>query len=47
VPGSLAPETLQAQFRVASTLSNAIFWLLLGLVSAGAFRRMSQGRVPA
>jgi len=47
VPGSLAPETLQAQFRVASTLSNAIFWLLLGLISAGAFRRMSQRRVPA
>jgi predicted cobalt transporter CbtA len=45
--GSLAPEALQAQFRVASTLSNATFWLLLGLVSAGAFRKMSQGRVAA
>ncbi len=44
VAASLAPEALQSQFRVASTLSNAIFWLLLGLVSSLAFRRMTQGR---
>jgi len=45
--GSLAPGTLQSQFRVAATLSNAIFWLLLGLVSTAAFRRMMQGRLAA
>lgn len=47
VPGSLAPEALQSQFRIASTLSNVIFWLLLGLVSSLAFRRMTQGRLAA
>jgi len=47
VPGSLAPDALQSQFRVASTLSNAIFWLVLGLVSSMAFRRMTQRRIAA
>lgn len=47
VAGSLAPETLQSQFRVAATLSSAIFWLLLGWVSSLAFRRMMQGRAAA
>jgi cobalt transporter subunit CbtA len=47
VAGSVAPEALQSQFRVAATLSNAIFWLLLGLVSSLAFRRMAQGRTAA
>lgn len=47
VAGSLVPEALQSQFRVAATLSNAIFWLLLGLVSSFAFRRMTQGRLAA
>jgi len=44
IAGSLAPEGLQSQFRVASTVSNAVFWLLLGLVSSIAFRRMLHGR---
>ena len=36
---SLAPEDLQTQFRVASALSNAVFWILLGLASSYAFRK--------
>lgn len=37
--GSLAPETLQTQFRLATLFCNALFWALLGVVSAAAFRR--------
>jgi cobalt transporter subunit CbtA len=40
VEGSLAPEELQAQFRLATTLCNAGFWLLLGIASSFAFRRL-------
>lgn len=36
---SLAPEALESQFRVASLLTNALFWVALGLVSAWLFRR--------
>ncbi|KWT07237.1 MULTISPECIES: CbtA family protein [Pseudomonas syringae group] len=36
---SLAPEALESQFRVASLLTNAMFWVALGLISAWLFRR--------
>jgi cobalt transporter subunit CbtA len=39
---SLAPEALEAQFKVASLLTNAVFWLALGLISAWLFRRKQQ-----
>lgn len=39
VLASLAPEALQAQFRAATLAGNALFWLALGAVSAGLFRR--------
>ena len=39
---SLAPEALETQFKIASWLTNAAFWLALGLLSAWLFRRSSQ-----
>ncbi|TDV72379.1 CbtA family protein [Pseudomonas sp. LP_7_YM] len=39
VHSALAPEALQAQFRIASLLTNAVFWLAMGLISAWLFRR--------
>ena len=36
---SLAPEALEQQFIIASLLTNAVFWLGLGLISAWLFRR--------
>jgi cobalt transporter subunit CbtA len=39
VTGSLAPEDLQTRFRLATLLCNALFWSLLGVFSAAAFRR--------
>lgn len=39
---SLAPEALETQFKVASWLTNAAFWLALGLLSAWLYRRSSQ-----
>lgn len=36
---SLAPEALEHQFIIASLLTNAVFWLGLGLISAWLFRR--------
>jgi predicted cobalt transporter CbtA len=36
---SLAPQALEAQFKVASLLTNAAFWLALGLLSAWLYRR--------
>lgn len=39
---SLAPEALEAQFKLASWLTNAAFWLALGLLSAWLYRRSSQ-----
>ncbi|TAN53321.1 MAG: hypothetical protein EPN21_01685 [Methylococcaceae bacterium] len=38
-PISLAPEALQTQFRLLTLACNALFWSLLGLLSAAAFRR--------
>lgn len=37
--GGLAPEALEHQFIIASLVTNAIFWLGLGLISAWLFRR--------
>jgi cobalt transporter subunit CbtA len=39
ITGSLAPEDLQTQFRLATLLCNGLFWSLLGVLSAAAFRR--------
>ncbi|AIZ33000.1 cobalt transporter [Pseudomonas parafulva] len=39
---SLAPEALEAQFKVASWLTNAAFWIALGLLSAWLYRRPAQ-----
>jgi len=36
---SLAPETLQLQFRVATMICNALFWLVLGISSVYLFQR--------
>jgi len=35
----LAPEALEAQFKIASQMTNVAFWLALGLISACLFRR--------
>ena len=39
VHSMLAPEALEAQFKIASQLTNVVFWLALGLISAWLFRR--------
>ncbi|WP_242197602.1 MULTISPECIES: CbtA family protein [unclassified Pseudomonas] len=39
VHSMLAPEALEAQFKIASQLTNIAFWLALGLISAWLFRR--------
>ncbi|MFB4394055.1 MULTISPECIES: CbtA family protein [unclassified Pseudomonas] len=38
---SLAPEALESQFVIASWLTNAAFWVALGLLSAWLYRRSS------
>lgn len=38
---SLAPAALQNHFRIATTICNAVFWLLLGAISALALRKFS------
>lgn len=38
---SLAPAELQTHFRIATAVCNAVFWLLLGAVSALALRKFS------
>jgi predicted cobalt transporter CbtA len=43
----LAPEALEAQFKIASQLTNVVFWLALGLISAWLFRRKSDGQYHA
>jgi cobalt transporter subunit CbtA len=40
VESSLAPADLQSQFRVATTIANAVFWLALGITSGVAFRKL-------
>ncbi|MDH0301810.1 MULTISPECIES: CbtA family protein [unclassified Pseudomonas] len=39
---SVAPQALATQFKIASWLTNAAFWLALGLLSAWLYRRSSQ-----
>ena len=39
VHSALAPEALEAQFKIASLLTNAAFWVAMGLISAWLFRR--------
>lgn len=40
VESSLAPAELQSQFRVATTVANAAFWLALGVTSGAMFRKL-------
>ncbi|WP_426132771.1 CbtA family protein [Pseudomonas sp. PWP3-1b2] len=47
VHSMLAPEALQAQFKIASQLTNVAFWLALGLISAWLFRRNRDGQYSA
>ena len=44
VHSMLAPEALEAQFKIASQLTNVAFWLALGLISAWLFRRNRDDR---
>jgi cobalt transporter subunit CbtA len=43
VEASLAPAQLQSQFRVATSVCNAVFWVALGVASGIAFRRLVVG----
>ena len=43
VHSALAPEALQTQFKLASLLTNAAFWVALGWLSAWLFRRSEPG----
>jgi cobalt transporter subunit CbtA len=43
VESSLAPAELQSQFRLATTVCNAVFWLALGMASQVAFRKLAVG----
>jgi predicted cobalt transporter CbtA len=45
VEGSLAPAALQKEFRLATTVGNALFWLALGVVSTLTFRKLSRSTV--
>ena len=47
VHSMLAPEALEAQFKIASQLTNVAFWLALGLISAWLFRRNRDEHYPA
>ncbi len=41
---SLAPAELQNHFRLATTVCNAVFWLLLGAISAFALQKFSNSQ---
>jgi len=47
VEASLAPAQLQSQFRLATTVCNALFWLSLGIASGIAFRKLVTGHARA
>lgn len=47
VHSSLAPLALETQFIIAAQLTNAAFWLALGLISAWLFRRKADGQYSA
>jgi len=40
VESALAPADLQSQFRVATAVCNAVFWVALGVASGVAFRKL-------
>lgn len=42
VIGGIAPQELADRFVMASTITNAIFWLTLGLASTGAYRFLNR-----
>ena len=44
---SLAPEALESQFVMASLLTNAVFWIAMGLISTWLFRRNNPDLDPA
>lgn len=44
VAASLAPAELQNHFRVATVIGNVVFWLLLGAISAIAWRKFSDSQ---
>lgn len=46
VHSALAPDTLEAQFKIASLITNAVFWVALGLISAWWFRRHADQAAP-
>jgi predicted cobalt transporter CbtA len=39
---SLAPDELRTAFRVTSLATNAVFWIVLGMLSAYFFSRSTQ-----
>lgn len=41
IAGSLASEQMQLDFHIATSSTNALFWVLLGALSAAAFRHFS------
>lgn len=41
-PQSLSPEALQTQFRLTTIFTNAVFWSMLGLLSAASYRHFSR-----
>jgi cobalt transporter subunit CbtA len=45
VAGSVAPEQLQKHFVLATVASNAVFWLLLGAVSAITWRKFFESKI--
>jgi cobalt transporter subunit CbtA len=47
VHSALAPENLEAQFKIASQVTNAAFWVAMGLISAWLFRRFDAQRTAA
>ncbi|MDD1151712.1 CbtA family protein [Pseudomonas sp. TNT2022 ID357] len=47
VHSMLAPQALETQFKIASQLTNAAFWLALGLISAWLFRRKNTDQYSA
>jgi cobalt transporter subunit CbtA len=47
VEGSLAPPDLQSRFRVATTLCNAAFWVVLGIFTSLGFEKLGVGNARA
>lgn len=47
IEGALAPADLQNHFRIATTISNAAFWLILGTLSASALQKFSSSQSAA